>query len=180
MNHPRQHLWQALQRRFGDQNKPTTAAELLVRGLKIVPLDGQENSAVYALGFLEAGAVRRTWQKARAALAPVARTSCCSTSRKWRSRGGPLAFASRWCIGVSGGVGTSSSKPWVDRVGCGRSSRALWRGNVSGTCSKARSLPSRPPAGTLPCCTRKVDGIKAKPRWPAIAPHFVKPAGVRV
>ena len=60
MNHPRQHLWQALQRRFGDQNKPTTAAELLVRGLKIVPLDGQENSAVYALGFLEAGAVRRT------------------------------------------------------------------------------------------------------------------------
>ena len=60
MDHPRQHLWLALQRRFGDQNKPTTSSELLVRGIKIVPLDRQANSAAFQPGFMENGAVRRT------------------------------------------------------------------------------------------------------------------------
>ena len=60
MSHPRAHLWTALQRRFAEQNKPSISTDLLVRGIKVTPLDGQENSQAYSLGFREAGAVRRT------------------------------------------------------------------------------------------------------------------------
>ena len=32
--HPQRHLWPALQRRFSDQNKPSTAPDRLLRGLE--------------------------------------------------------------------------------------------------------------------------------------------------
>jgi len=53
-------MWAALQRRFTDQNRPSTSPELLVRGLKIVPLDGQGSSATWSLGFKEVGSCSRT------------------------------------------------------------------------------------------------------------------------
>jgi hypothetical protein len=63
--HPQQHLWPALQRRFGDQNKPSIAPERQLRGLCCMPLDGQEDSSVWTLGFKEAGAALRTASLAR-------------------------------------------------------------------------------------------------------------------
>ena len=64
-DHPQRHLWPALQRRFSDQNKPSTAPERLLRGLCVVPLDGQEESAAWTLGFREVGATLRTASLAR-------------------------------------------------------------------------------------------------------------------
>lgn len=63
--HPQRHLWPALQRRFSDQNKPSTAPDRLLRGLCCVPLDGQEESAAWTLGFREVGATLRTASLAR-------------------------------------------------------------------------------------------------------------------
>ena len=65
MSHPQRHLWPALQRRFADQNQPNTAPDRLMRGLCIVPLDGQEESATFSLGFREERSVRRTVSLAR-------------------------------------------------------------------------------------------------------------------
>lgn len=58
--HPSTHLWPALQRRFGDQNKPSTAPDRLLRGLCIVPLEGQEEAMAWNLGFKEVGSSLRT------------------------------------------------------------------------------------------------------------------------
>ena len=63
--HPQRHLWQALMRRFGDQNKASTSPDRLLRGLCITPLDGQEDSSVWTLGFREMGATLRTVSLAR-------------------------------------------------------------------------------------------------------------------
>jgi len=63
--HPQTHLWPALQRRFGDQNSIGQAPERLLRGLCISPLDGQEESSVWTLGFRENGATMRTASLAR-------------------------------------------------------------------------------------------------------------------
>ena len=60
MSHPKAHLWQALQRRFAEQNKASTSSDLLIRSLKVMPLNGQESSSSWSLGFMETGAVRRT------------------------------------------------------------------------------------------------------------------------
>ena len=57
--HPQAHLWAALQRRFTDQTKPSTSPDRLLRGLCIAPLDGQEEAAVWSLGFREVGSVLR-------------------------------------------------------------------------------------------------------------------------
>lgn len=53
-------MWTSLQRRFNDQNRPSCPRELLVRGLKVVPIDGQANSATWSLGFKETGSCSRT------------------------------------------------------------------------------------------------------------------------
>ena len=53
-------MWAALQRRFNDQNRPTCARELLARGLKVVPIDGQSSSVTWSLGFKETGSCSRT------------------------------------------------------------------------------------------------------------------------
>ena len=58
--HPSRHLWPALQRRFNDQNKPSTAPDRLLRGLCIVPLEGQEEATTWNLGFKEVGSTLRT------------------------------------------------------------------------------------------------------------------------
>ena len=58
-------MWAALQRRFSDQNRASCPRELLVRGLKVVPLDGQGNSATWSLGFKEAGSTSRTTSLSR-------------------------------------------------------------------------------------------------------------------
>lgn len=63
--HPQRHLWPALQRRFGDQNKPSTSPDRLLRGLCVRPLDGQEDSSAWTLGFREVGATMRTASLAR-------------------------------------------------------------------------------------------------------------------
>merc|ERR1719393_570703 len=55
--HPQRHLWPALQRRFGDQNKPSTSPNR--------PLRGQEDSSAWTLGFREVGATMRTASLAR-------------------------------------------------------------------------------------------------------------------
>ena len=72
-SHPQSHLWLALQRRFADQRKPSTAPDRLLRALCAVPLDGQEESATLTLGFREAGSVLRTVSLSRdfAALATL-------------------------------------------------------------------------------------------------------------
>jgi hypothetical protein len=59
-HHPQSSLWTALQRRFAGQTKPSTAPDQLLRGICVVPLDGQESSAAYLLGFREVGSVLRT------------------------------------------------------------------------------------------------------------------------
>lgn len=64
-DHPQRHLWPALQRRFGDQNKASIAPDRLLRGICVVPLDGQEDSSVWTLGFKESGATMRTASLAR-------------------------------------------------------------------------------------------------------------------
>lgn len=58
-------MWAALQRRFTDQNRPSCPPELLVRGLKVSPLDGQGSSATWSLGFKETGSVPRTQSLSR-------------------------------------------------------------------------------------------------------------------
>ena len=40
-------MWAALQRRFNDQNRPGCARELLARGLKVLPIDGQTSSVTW-------------------------------------------------------------------------------------------------------------------------------------
>ena len=60
MSHPSRHLWPALQRRFTDQNKPSTAPDRLLRAFSVVPLEGQEESAAWTLGFKEVGSTLRT------------------------------------------------------------------------------------------------------------------------
>ena len=57
--HPARHLWPALQRRFGDQTKPSTAPERLLRALCVAPLEGQEEAAIWSLGFKEVGSTLR-------------------------------------------------------------------------------------------------------------------------
>jgi len=59
-DHPQSHLWAALQRRFADQRSPAISPDRLLRGMCIEPLDGQENSQTFALGFREVGTVVRT------------------------------------------------------------------------------------------------------------------------
>ena len=54
------HLWPALQRRFADQLQPSMSPDRLLRGLCVVPLEGQEESAVWTLGFREVGTCART------------------------------------------------------------------------------------------------------------------------
>jgi len=58
--HPQAHLWAALQRRFADQTKPSTSPDRLLRGLCVMPLDGQEEAAVWSLGYREVGSVLRS------------------------------------------------------------------------------------------------------------------------
>ncbi len=58
--HPQSHLWAALKKRFADQRAPSTSPDRLLRGLCVVPLEGQEESQVFALGFREAGTVVRS------------------------------------------------------------------------------------------------------------------------
>jgi len=53
-------MWAALQRRFNDQNRPGCARELLARGLKVLPIDGQTSSVTWSLGFKETGSCSRT------------------------------------------------------------------------------------------------------------------------
>ena len=53
-------MWAALQRRFNDQNRPGCARELLARGLKVFPIDGQTSSVTWSLGFKETGSCSRT------------------------------------------------------------------------------------------------------------------------
>ena len=65
MQHPQTHLWPALQRRFSDQQSPSIASDRLLRGLAIQPLDGQEESSAYTLGYREVGSVLRTPSLAR-------------------------------------------------------------------------------------------------------------------
>ena len=55
-----QQLWSSLQRRFAAQCKPGAPAEGAVRAIQIQPLPGQEQAAVWSLGFLEQGSTRRT------------------------------------------------------------------------------------------------------------------------
>ena len=59
------HLWPALQRRFADQNKPSTSPDRLLRCLCVAPLDGQEESVVWTLGFREVSSTLRTASLAR-------------------------------------------------------------------------------------------------------------------
>ena len=72
-DHPQSHLWLALQRRFADQRKPSTAPDRLLRALCAVPLDGQEESSALTLGFREVGSVVRSVSLSRdfAALATL-------------------------------------------------------------------------------------------------------------
>jgi len=58
-------LWAALQRRFEEQDKARVMPEKLVRAIMVVPLDGQEGSATWSLGFKETGEVRRTTSLSR-------------------------------------------------------------------------------------------------------------------
>ena len=58
--HPQSHLWAALKRRFADQTRPSTAPNRLLRALCITPLEGQEESAAFTLGYREIGSVLRT------------------------------------------------------------------------------------------------------------------------
>ena len=72
MSHPSRHLWPALQRRFTDQNKPSTAPDRLLRAFSVVPLEGQEESAAWTLGFKEVDRRAIRFELPEAALAAAA------------------------------------------------------------------------------------------------------------
>jgi hypothetical protein len=99
--HPQRHLWPALQRRFADQNKPSIAPDRLLRALCVQPLDGQEESAAWTLGFKEVGATMRTASLARdfQAIAAMvdADTPCYLVVYVGDANGGG-SNASRWAL----------------------------------------------------------------------------------
>ena len=58
--HPQAFLWDAVRRRFESQRATSTSPDQLLRGLRLVPLDGQDELHAFSLGFREAGAVSRS------------------------------------------------------------------------------------------------------------------------
>ena len=84
-------MWAALQRRFNDQNRPGCARELLARGLKVLPIDGQTSSVTWSLGFKETGSCSRTASLSRdfqslASMVEAEQACDCTPSRiQWTS-----------------------------------------------------------------------------------------------
>ena len=101
-------MWAALQRRFNDQNRPGCARELLARGLKVLPIDGQTSSVTWSLGFKETGSCSRTASLSRdfqSLASMVEAEQACYL----------VAFVGDLHGGSMGGVATSNMDPakWI-------------------------------------------------------------------